>query len=134
MQPKNNILHFSRNRKKQTVPGKPYQQNNKLLQDSRIHDSMIPEGPLGDLIKYTSQWTNDAISTLFDNVDTQLFEMAEKSENATDQNTYFDAMRIIRLRRSVAHEEFLAKVEMSFDAASIQGDSWQWPGPGRFSP
>ncbi len=122
MQPKNNILHFSRNRKKQTVPGKPYQQNNKLLQDSRIHDSMIPEGPLGDLIKYTSQWTNDAISTLFDNVDTQLFEMAEKSENATDQNTYFDAMRIIRLRRSVAHEEFLAKVEMSFDAASIQGE------------
>ncbi len=82
---------------------------------------MIPEGPLGDLIKYTSQWTNEAISALFDNVDTQLFEMAEKSENATDQNTYFDAMRIIRLRRSVAHEEFLSKVEQSFDPEVIQG-------------
>lgn len=121
MQPKNNILHFSRGGKKQAVPGDPYHQD-KLSQDSRIHDSMIPEGPLGDLIKYTSQWTNEAISTLFDNVDTQLFEMAEKSENATDQNTYFDAMRIIRLRRSVAHEEFLAKVEMSFDPQAIQGE------------
>ncbi len=121
MQPKNNILHFNRGEKKQPVQGKSYHQN-KLSQDSRIHDSMIPEGPLGDLIKYTSQWTNEAISTLFDNVDTQLFEMAEKSENSTDQNTYFDAMRIIRLRRSVAHEEFLSKVEISFDPQTIRGE------------
>ncbi len=120
MQPKNNILHFNRNSSKQAAPDHDYHRN-KLSQDSRIQDSMIPEGPLGDLIKYTSQWTNEAISALFDNVDTQLFEMAEKSENATDQNTYFDAMRIIRLRRSVAHEEFLAKVEQSFDPEVIQG-------------
>ncbi len=120
MQPKNNILHFSRGACKQAAPDQNYRRN-KLSQDSRIHDSMIPEGPLGDLIKYTSQWTNEAISGLFDNVDTQLFEMAEKSENATDQNTYFDAMRIIRLRRSVAHEEFLASVELSFDPEVIQG-------------
>ncbi len=121
MQPKNNILHFSRGEKKQPAQGNSYHKS-KLSQDSRIHDSMIPEGPLGDLIKYTSQWTNEAISTLFDNVDTQLFEMAEKSENSTDQNTYFDAMRIIRLRRSVAHEEFLSKVEMSFDPQTIRGE------------
>ena len=120
MQPKNNILHFSRGRSKQAAPDQNYHRN-RLSQASRIHDSMIPEGPLGDLVKYTSQWTNEAISALFDNVDTQLFEMAEKSENATDQNTYFDAMRIIRLRRSVAHEEFLAKVEESFDPEVIQG-------------
>ncbi|WP_214660468.1 DUF1631 domain-containing protein [sulfur-oxidizing endosymbiont of Gigantopelta aegis] len=81
---------------------------------------MTPEGPLGDLIKYASQWANNAVSKLFDNVDTQLFEMAEKSENSTDQNIYFDAMRIIRLRRSIAYEEFTARILESFSLQSIQ--------------
>jgi hypothetical protein len=83
---------------------------------------MTPEGPLDNLIQYTSQWTNDAISALFENVDTQLFEMAEKSENASDQNTYFDAMRIIRLRRSVAFEEFITNVSHGFNIETIQSE------------
>lgn len=126
MQSKNNILQFNRSEKqKKTVLNNDKQKTNyenHLSQESKVHNSMIPEGPLGDLIKYTSQWTNDAVSALFDNVDTQLFEMAEKSENATDQNTYFDAMRIVRLRRSVAHEEFISNVERGFDVETIRSE------------
>ncbi len=129
MQPKNNILQFGRQVKKTSKEDGLQQENHKknsLTQDS-LHkkgaqNSMTPEGPLGDLIQQTSQWTNDAISTLFDNVDTQLFEMAEKSENATDQNTYFDAMRIIRLRRSIAYEEFITNVSQSFSTEAIEGE------------
>ena len=125
MKPKNNILQFSRTEKNTTVikNNKEIPDNKKhLAQESKVQKSMIPEGPLGDLIKYTSQWTNDAVSALFDNVDTQLFEMAEKSENATDQNTYFDAMRIVRLRRSVAHEEFISNVESAFNVETIRSE------------
>ncbi|MCW8929269.1 MAG: DUF1631 domain-containing protein [Gammaproteobacteria bacterium] len=131
MQPKNNILQFSRQGKSASTEDNRRRKNSltqdSLLQDSllqkRVQNSMTPEGPLGDLIQYTSQWTNDAISTLFDNVDTQLFEMAEKSENATDQNTYFDAMRIVRLRRSIAYEEFISNVSLGFSTETIQGET-----------
>jgi hypothetical protein len=93
-----------------------------LTQDSRVQNSMTPEGPLGELIKQTSQWTNDAISILFDNVDTQLFERAERADNSTDQNTYFDAMRIIRLRRSIAQEHFTICIEQTFNIDCITND------------
>lgn len=83
---------------------------------------MMSDGPLDELIKYTSQWTNDVITALFENVDTQLFEMAEKSENASDQNTYFDAMRIVRLRRSIAYEEFITNVSTGFTVETIQSE------------
>ncbi len=140
MQPKNNILQFGRQGKKtskeddlrpehhqkNSLTQEDYLQHNSVAQDSLpkkgAQNSMTPEGPLGDLIQQTSQWTNDAISTLFDNVDTQLFEMAEKSENSTDQNTYFDAMRIIRLRRSIAYEEFITNVDQSFSKEAILGE------------
>ncbi|MCU7798614.1 MAG: DUF1631 domain-containing protein [gamma proteobacterium symbiont of Lucinoma myriamae] len=122
MHSKNNILQFAKLKqkdKKASIEIKT-QHTDSLTQDNKVHNPMTPEGPLGDLIQYTTQWTNDAVSTLFDNVDTQLFEMAEKSENATDQNIYFDAMRIIRLRRSVAYEEFITQVSQSFSIDAIQ--------------
>ncbi len=123
MKSKDNILQFSRRQK----PGSEQAQNShhhkhNSIQDTRIQNSMTPKGPLGDLIQYTRQWTNDAIATLFDNVDTQLFEMVEKSENSGDQNTYFDAMRIVRLRRSIAHEEFISHIELGFSIETIQGE------------
>ncbi|RKZ91626.1 MAG: hypothetical protein DRQ43_09895, partial [Gammaproteobacteria bacterium] len=120
MEPKNNILQFSRQDKKEAPTRKKHQHPSSLTQENKVQNSMTPEGPLGDLIKYTTQWTNNAVSTLFDNVDTQLFEMAEKSENTTDQNIYFDAMRIIRLRRSVAYEEFVNQISQSFTSEAIQ--------------
>jgi hypothetical protein len=116
MQPKDNILHFNR---KQRIRQQNLQHKNNATQESKVQNSMTPEGPLDDLIKFTSQWANEAISKLFDNVDTQLFEMAEKSENASSQNTYFDAMRIVRLRRSIAHEEFMSNVEKGFNTETI---------------
>jgi len=80
---------------------------------------MTQEGPLDDLVKYTSQWTNDAIDKLFDNVDNQLFDMAEQSEKISDQNIFFDAMRIIRRRRKDTHEAFMTNVKQGFTVESI---------------
>ncbi len=122
MQPKNNILQFSKSAAKGSSYRKSSLTQDSQIQKNRVQNSMMPEGPLGDLIQYTGQWTNDAISKLFDNVDTQLFEMAEKSENASDQNIYFDAMRIIRLRRSIAYEEFTARIAQSFSVEAIQNN------------
>ncbi|NOQ80839.1 MAG: DUF1631 family protein [Gammaproteobacteria bacterium] len=124
MQSKNNILQFAqlKQKDKKAPIEKKSQRTNSLTQDNKVHNPMTPEGPLGDLIQYTTQWTNNAVSTLFDNVDTQLFEMAEKSENATEQNIYFDAMRIIRLRRSVAYDEFISDVSRSFSIDAIQSE------------
>ena len=118
MQPKNNILHFGQPKKQQ----RSKDSGNYSLTERKVSDSMTAEGPLGNLIKHTIQWTNNAIETLFDNVDTQLFEMAEISENATDQNVYFDAMRIVRLRRSIAHKELINHVQLGFEIAAISGE------------
>ena len=118
MQPKNNILYFGQPKKQQ----RSKDSINYSLTEREVSDSMTAEGPLGNLIKYTIQWTNNAIETLFDNVDTQLFEMAEISENATDQNVYFDAMRIVRLRRSIAHKELINHVRLGFEIETISGN------------
>ncbi len=120
MESKNNILQFGRQGKADPTAKKPERPTSSLTQNNKVQKSMTPEGPLGDLIKFTTHWANNAISTLFDNVDTQLFEMAEKSENTTDQNIYFDAMRIIRLRRSIAYEEFVNQMSQSFTPEAIQ--------------
>ena len=119
MESKNNILQFARQGKTDSTAKKP-EHPSSLTHNNKVQKSMTPEGPLGDLIKFTTQWTDNAVSTLFDNVDTQLFEMAEKAENTTDQNIYFDAMRIIRLRRSAAYEEFANQISQSFTREAIQ--------------
>lgn len=129
----NNILQFSQINQKHDQQHNRRQSDKKdaqpahkgsLTQDNqvknKVQNSMTPEGPLGDLIQYTKEWTDDAISTLFDNVDTQLFEMAEKAENSNDQNIYFDAMRIIRLRRAVAHDAFMQSTTQSFTPQALQ--------------
>ncbi len=114
MQIKNNILHFDRDKSADASKS-----SNNLQSNAGNHNSMIPEGPLKDIINHTSQWCSNAIAALFDNVDTQLFEMAEKSERATEQNIYFDAMRIVRLRRNQAHEAFKNNIDLAFNPSSI---------------
>ncbi len=80
------------------------------------------EKPLADLIKYTNQWSDDTLSALFDNIDNQLFERAEKADNATDQNLYFDAMRLVRLHRKATHKEFISLVSQNFSIEAIKAE------------
>ncbi|MGE0485657.1 MAG: DUF1631 family protein [Gammaproteobacteria bacterium] len=49
---------------------------------------------------------NAAFAALFDQLDDTLFELADKSDNNTDQNRYFDAMREVRLKRGDIETRF----------------------------
>src|SRR4051812_9606195 len=56
------------------------------------------------------------LSTLFNNADDVLFEMADRSRNDSDQHMYFDSMREIRVQRKLITTEFGQKLYASFDA------------------
>ncbi len=56
------------------------------------------------------------LSTLFNNADDVLFEMADRSRNDADQHMYFDSMREIRVQRKRITTEFGQRMYASFDA------------------
>ncbi|MNZ38720.1 hypothetical protein D3C78_562010 [compost metagenome] len=50
-----------------------------------------------------------AMQALFDNADDTLFEMADRSTSNGEQNTFFEAMRDLRLKRKAIERGFLQK-------------------------
>lgn len=56
------------------------------------------------------------LSTLFNNADDVLFEMADRSRNDADQHMYFDSMRELRVQRKRITTEFGQQVYANFDA------------------
>ncbi len=54
------------------------------------------------------------VAKVFDMLDDQLFELAEKSGSNNEQNMYFEGMREVRLQRSVLLKSFLETVASSF--------------------
>src|SRR5215471_9383599 len=63
------------------------------------------------------------LSTLFNNADDVLFEMADRSRNDADQHMYFDSMREIRMHRKRISTEFGQKMYAAFDALYSRGTS-----------
>ena len=59
------------------------------------------------------------LSTLFNNADDVLFEMADRSRNDADQHMYFDSMREIRMHRKRIATEFGQKMYAAFDALYV---------------
>jgi hypothetical protein len=55
-----------------------------------------------------------ALQKLFDNADDTLFEMADRATSNAEQNTFFEAMRDLRLRRKNIERGFLQKVFEAF--------------------
>jgi len=55
------------------------------------------------------------LQVLFDNADDTLFEMADKAQNNVDQNTFFEAMRDLRLKRKSIERGFLERFFEAFD-------------------
>ena len=55
-----------------------------------------------------------ALQVLFDNADDTLFEMADRALNNMDQNTFFEAMRDLRLKRKSIERGFLEKFYETF--------------------
>jgi hypothetical protein len=63
------------------------------------------------------------VSTLFENIDDALFDLAEKAENNAVQTLYFDGMRKVRLKRQVVEKLFqeqLGKIFNDFGAGRLQ--------------
>ncbi|MGE0384006.1 MAG: DUF1631 family protein [Gammaproteobacteria bacterium] len=58
-----------------------------------------------------------AIKLMLDKVDDSLFEFAEKSDNNNAQRGYLDAMREVRLKRTLIEAEFASRFGASFDLA-----------------
>lgn len=62
-------------------------------------------------------------SSLFNKIDDALFELANKSDNSTVQNLYFDAMREVRLHKSAILGKFAAGYNKGFMDAVQSGRS-----------
>ncbi|WIE51443.1 DUF1631 domain-containing protein [Pseudomonas sp. GM17] len=61
-----------------------------------------------------AQQLRHGLQELFDNADDTLFEMADRAQNNVDQNTFFEAMRDLRLKRKSIERGFLEKLFEAF--------------------
>ncbi|MEQ8861420.1 MAG: DUF1631 domain-containing protein [Pseudomonadales bacterium] len=55
------------------------------------------------------------LKQLLDCTDDALFEMADRSQNNTDHNLYFDSMRQIRLHRGDIQKQFIEELNLGFE-------------------
>ncbi|QKZ06781.1 DUF1631 domain-containing protein [Pseudomonas eucalypticola] len=63
-----------------------------------------------------AQQLRQGLQALFDNADDTLFEMADKAHNNVEQNTFFEAMRDLRLKRKSIERGFLERLNEAFVA------------------
>ncbi|MBD8491921.1 DUF1631 domain-containing protein [Pseudomonas syringae] len=56
-----------------------------------------------------AQQLKDTLQVLFDNADDTLFEMADRARDNREQNTFFEAMRDLRLKRKSIERAFIDK-------------------------
>ncbi|WP_397451383.1 DUF1631 domain-containing protein [Pseudomonas sp. NA-150] len=61
-----------------------------------------------------AQQLKEGLQALFDNADDTLFEMADRAHNNVEQNTFFEAMRDLRLKRKSIERAFLDKFYEAF--------------------
>ncbi|GAB7533573.1 DUF1631 domain-containing protein [Pseudomonas sp. 3A(2025)] len=80
-----------------------------------------------------AQQLKDALQVLFDNADDTLFEMADRARNNTEQNTFFEAMRDLRLKRKSIERAFIDKFYEAFLVlGQYRADEPVLPGPVSF--
>jgi hypothetical protein len=61
-----------------------------------------------------AQQLKQSLQALFDNADDTLFEMADRATSNAEQNSFFEAMRDLRLKRKSIERGFLQKIFESF--------------------
>ncbi len=54
------------------------------------------------------------LTALFDSADDALFDLADKAVSNQDQNTYFEAMRVVRLQRRTIEQNFFTRMDKAF--------------------
>src|SRR3990167_8495020 len=82
------------------------------------HSSTSPVGRLPVALTQVrdkaAQQLKQALQALFDNADDTLFEMADRATSNSEQNTFFEAMRDLRLKRKGIERGFLQQVFEAF--------------------
>ncbi|UTW06721.1 DUF1631 domain-containing protein [Pseudomonas benzenivorans] len=93
----------------------------KVVHLSKVAPEQSPTSPLGRLPvaliqvrDKAAQQLKQALQALFDNADDTLFEMADRATSNAEQNSFFEAMRDLRLKRKNIERGFLQKVFESF--------------------
>ncbi|WP_027896449.1 DUF1631 domain-containing protein [Zestomonas thermotolerans] len=93
----------------------------KVVHLSKVAPEHSPNSPVGKLPvalipvrDKAAQQLKQALQALFDNADDTLFEMADRATSNAEQNTFFEAMRDLRLKRKNIERGFLHKLFESF--------------------
>lgn len=95
----------------------------KVVHLTKVAPEQSPNSPVGRLPvalihvrDKAAQQLKQALQALFDNADDTLFEMADRATSNAEQNTFFEAMRDLRLKRKGIERSFLQKL---FEAFSL---------------
>jgi Protein of unknown function (DUF1631) len=101
--------------------------SNKIVDlQQRQATALANQDRVGDLLKVVRgtalKRVQGLVSTLFENIDDALFDLAEKAENNAIQTQYFDGMREVRKKRQLVERLFqdqLSKIFNEFAAGKI---------------
>ncbi|MBM7061519.1 DUF1631 domain-containing protein [Pseudomonas sp. UL073] len=95
----------------------------KVVHLNKVAPEHSPNSPVGRLPvalihvrDKAAQQLKQALQALFDNADDTLFEMADRATSNAEQNTFFEAMRDLRLKRKNIERSFLQKLFETFSA------------------
>lgn len=80
--------------------------------------------PLRELKSLAKKVLSQHLSTVFEHVDDAFFDLADRAESNSEQTSYFDAMRMIRLERKAVEQKFLISMDQAFQQlgdANYQG-------------
>lgn len=70
--------------------------------------------PLRELKSLAKKVLSQQLSTVFEHVDDAFFDLADRAESNSEQTSYFDAMRMIRLERKAIEQKFLISMDQAF--------------------
>ncbi len=112
--------------------------NNKIVDlQQRQANVLASQDRVGDLLKVVRgtalKRVQALVSTLFENIDDALFDLAEKAENNAIQTQYFDGMREVRKKRQLVErlfQEQLSKIFNEFAAGKMQSNRGDASGTG----
>lgn len=88
---------------------------NPTSNDGAVAQTTLSAQVVRDIKRITDNKLNILIKKMFSNVDDFLFELAEKAETNDKQVAYFDAMRIVRLRRETIEKNYKNYVDATFN-------------------
>ncbi len=81
--------------------------------DARAQLARLP-APVHRLREKSVALLQQTLKTLFDGADDALFDLADRANNNQDQNTYFEAMREVRLKRRDTETAFFTALDQGF--------------------